>query len=89
MAKRRSGIQRANFSPETKSLVMEKQQGRCYMCHEYWIHADFHHVNDRCDNSLENCVALCSNCHNDVTHLKLDLREMVDENTIDVKSMSN
>ena len=74
----RLGLKRANFSLKTKMLVMEKQQGRCFMCHEYMIHADFHHVSDRCANNLENCVVLCSTCHDDVTFLKLDLKKMRD-----------
>ena len=76
MKQRSSNLRRATFSSEVKKRVMENQKGVCDMCHEYWIHADFHHISDRCDNSFENCVALCVNCHNDVTHLPLDLRDI-------------
>ena len=76
IAQRSSNLRRATFSPQVKNRVMENQKGRCFMCHEYWIHADFHHIIDRSDNSFENCVALCVNCHYDVTHLPLDLRDI-------------
>ena len=76
MKQRSSNLSRATFSTEVKKRVMENQKGRCYMCHEYWIHADFHHINDRCDNSFENCVVLCPNCHYDITFQHLDLRDI-------------
>ena len=53
---------------------MERQLGLCARCKEYWIHADFHHINSRCDDSLENCTVLCIECHGDVTYLKVDRR---------------
>ena len=34
--KRRSGLQRANFSLKNKMLVMEKQQGRCFIIEKVW-----------------------------------------------------
>ena len=77
MKQRSSNLRRATFSSEVKKRVMENQKGVCEMCHEYWIHADFHHINDKCDNSFENCVVLCSICHDDVTYLKLDIRGCV------------
>ena len=77
MKQRSSNLRRATFSSEVKKRVMANQKGVCDMCHEYWIHADFHHINDKCDNSFENCVALCPNCHYDITYLKLDLRDIM------------
>ena len=77
MKKRTSNLQRASFSSVVKKHAMEKQHGLCARCGEYWIHADFHHVNNRCDNSLENCVVLCIECHGDVTYLGVDKRGLI------------
>ena len=76
MAQRSSNLRRANFPREVKKRAMERQRGLCARCKEYWIHADFHHINDRCDNSFENCVVLCPNCHYDITFQHLDLRDI-------------
>jgi len=56
-------VKRTEFTPKTKRRIKELQKGRCGECGEYPTHWQFHHREGRGDNSIENCLGLCLNCH--------------------------
>ncbi len=55
---------RHSFSKSTKDKVLEMQNNRCKACGKKLDVRDFDHVDrNSSNNSLENCQALCPNCH--------------------------
>ena len=55
---------RKNFSKRTRLLIKLLQNFDCNDCGKYNKFLEFHHKNgNRSDNRLENCEALCPNCH--------------------------
>jgi len=55
---------RVRFTKKTRSLKLKLQNHRCENCRCYNEYLEFHHKNgNRADNGLENCEALCPNCH--------------------------
>ena len=72
MKKKSRTLDRAHFSEEVKALAKKLQKGLCRRCKQYWTHAEFHHTNDRCGNSLDNCAVLCRDCHFEITFLDRD-----------------
>ena len=77
MKKKSVSLPRAHFSEVVKALAKKLQKGLCRRCKQYWTHAEFHHINDRCDNSLENCAVLCRDCHLEITTLNRDKRRWI------------
>ena len=63
---------RKAFSKSTKKSTLEKQGYRCNICGEKSDIWEYDHTNgDSSNNSLENCQALCPNCHAKKTRNKL------------------
>ena len=61
--KAKSG-KRKPFANLTKEKAKEKQRNRCKDCNKKSELFEYHHADGvRANNSLENCVALCPNCH--------------------------
>jgi hypothetical protein len=58
---------RRAFTPETKKLVLNRQNHRCKVCGTYPNHWDFDHIGSRTNNSASNCQALCLDCHREKT----------------------
>jgi len=57
-------IKRRSFSNIIKREVLAKQNYRCMFCGEKLDAKDFDHIDgDSSNNSLNNCQALCPNCH--------------------------
>jgi len=55
---------RRNFSHTTKELVLGIQKNKCKACGKKAKNWDFDHIDgDSSNNSLNNCQALCPNCH--------------------------
>jgi len=55
---------RRGFSESTKAKTLEKQNYRCNICGKESDVWDFDHIDgDSSNNSLENCQALCLECH--------------------------
>ena len=55
---------RKRFSKATKKAVLLMQNNHCKLCYQYLDVVDFDHINDdRSNNLLINCQALCPNCH--------------------------
>lgn len=71
MKKRRSTRARAKeFSPNVKSIAMERSKGRCELCDMRPI-IDFHHAKYRSaggTGELGNCIGLCKVCHDVIHH---------------------
>ena len=59
-------LTREPFSELVKQSTLQNQDGKCNMCNmslsKYVIEYD-HIDNDRTNNQLSNCQALCINCH--------------------------
>ena len=64
--KRMVYLTREPFSELVKQTTLQNQDGKCNMCNislsKYVIEYD-HIDNDRTNNQLSNCQALCINCH--------------------------
>ena len=64
--KRMVYLTREPFSELVKQTALQNQDGKCNMCNmslsNYVIEYD-HIDNDRTNNQLSNCQALCINCH--------------------------
>ena len=58
---------RREFSQSTKNTTRTNQKGKCAKCNGYPNTFHYHHKGSRSDNSLENCQALCPNCHDEIT----------------------
>ncbi len=55
---------RRGFSESTKAKTLERQNYRCNHCGKESDVWDFDHIDgDSSNNSLENCQALCLECH--------------------------
>lgn len=55
---------RRSFSKSTKAEALKRQNYRCNICGKKSDVWDFDHIDgDSSNNSLENCQALCPNCH--------------------------
>ena len=55
---------RKQFSKLTKQIILKKQKNRCKLCGKKSKLGDFDHINDdRTNNEISNCQALCPNCH--------------------------
>jgi len=55
---------RRNFSKSTKEMVLSEQKNKCQDCGKKAKNWDFDHIDgDNSNNSLDNCQALCPNCH--------------------------
>jgi 5-methylcytosine-specific restriction endonuclease McrA len=71
------------FSSETKLAAAKRQNGRCGLCGTSdWRNANFeyHHIISRFasnDDSLENCVMLCYDCHREEAHIDSNTRGLV------------
>ena len=65
--KRKKAKKRRAFTPETKELVLRRQNHRCNECGGSPNNWDFDHIGSRADNSPSNCQALCLDCHRDKT----------------------
>ena len=63
-------LKRFGFSKEVKDQAIRRQNAKCAHCGGYWIHAEFHHVEGRNDDSLDNCVVVCRDCHLEVERNK-------------------
>jgi len=59
---------RKSFPNPTKRQVLLMQNYQCAKCHIFLDYPEFHHKDgDSSNNSIENCEALCPNCHAKVT----------------------
>ena len=65
--KRKKAKKRRAFTPETKELVLRRQNHRCNECGGSPSNWDFDHIGSRANNSPSNCQALCLDCHRDKT----------------------
>ena len=55
---------RRSFSKSIKAKVLKMQNNRCKACGKKLDDRDFDHIDgDSSNNSLENCQALCLDCH--------------------------
>jgi len=55
---------RRSFSKSTKAKTLVRQKNRCNDCGEKSDVWDFDHIDgNSLNNSLDNCQALCPNCH--------------------------
>jgi len=55
---------RRSFSNSTKAKVLKMQNNRCKVCGKKLHVKDFDHIDgDSLNDSLENCQALCLDCH--------------------------
>jgi len=55
---------RRSFSKSIKAKVLKIQNNRCKACGKKLDDRDFDHIDgDSSNNSLENCQALCLDCH--------------------------
>ena len=63
-------LKRFGFSKEVQEQAKIRQNGKCAYCNGYWNHVEFHHVEGRNDTSLDNCAAVCRDCHQEVERNK-------------------
>ena len=57
-------LKRKSFSKTTQEITLIKQADRCNMCKKKLDVINFDHIDeDRSNNSISNCQALCPNCH--------------------------
>ena len=73
-AKRKASLQylqRRTPPPDEQRRIMNKQQGKCFLCKEYWKHVEFHHPEGRWSD--EGTIALCKDCHGDITFGNVEL----------------
>ena len=62
---------RRQFTKKTKLAVLVVQGYKCKICKDRLDEADFDHIDDdRSNNSITNCQALCPNCHAKKTRKK-------------------
>jgi len=55
---------RRNFPKSTKEIVLNEQKNKCKDCGKKSKNWDFDHIDgDSSNNSLNNCQAMCPNCH--------------------------
>ena len=64
-------LKRKSFSQTTQEITLIKQAHKCNMCKKKMDVINFDHIDeDRSNNSIENCQALCPNCHAKKTRKK-------------------
>ena len=57
-------LKRKSFSQTTQEITLIKQAYRCNMCKGKLVVINFDHIDEnRSNNSITNCQALCPNCH--------------------------
>jgi hypothetical protein len=62
--KRQKHKERRGFAESVKEEVLRSQKNRCAHCKRSLHVFDFDHIdNDRSNNDISNCQALCPNCH--------------------------
>ncbi|MDQ4074063.1 MAG: HNH endonuclease [Thermoproteota archaeon] len=62
--KKRKTKRRRGFSQSVQHKVLKKQNHQCAYCKKLLNVVDYDHKNqDRSDNRVSNCQALCPNCH--------------------------
>lgn len=72
------------FTEKTKREALGRQIGRCGLC-GYNLQRgdrayDFHHIHPQAtggSDTLDNCVMLCYECHNDEAHVDGNMRSYV------------
>jgi hypothetical protein len=67
---RYKGVERRNFSYATTREILKKQQNCCGLCKMNLTSQiiQYDHIDgDRSNNDIDNCMALCSNCHSKKT----------------------
>jgi len=52
-----------HFTKKTRDLKLAQVNNHCEKCGKYSEFLELHHKYGRADNSLENCEALCPDCH--------------------------
>ena len=73
---------RRNFTKSTKETILSEQKNKCKDCGKKPKNWDFDHIDgDNSNNSLNNCQALCPNCHarktRNIKNRKLKLSQIV------------
>jgi hypothetical protein len=67
--KKSSSPKRRGWTDMQKEDVRERQDGRCNECNKHPPRWEYHHIDcDSNNNRLDNCEALCPNCHSIKTH---------------------
>ena len=67
--KKSSSPKRRGWTDMQKEDVRERQDGRCNECNKHPPRWEYHHIDcDSSNNRLDNCEALCPNCHSIKTH---------------------
>ena len=67
--KQSSSPKRRGWTDMQKEDVRERQDGRCNECNKHPPRWEYHHIDcDSSNNRLDNCEALCPNCHSIKTH---------------------
>jgi len=62
---------RKQFAKLTKENILKKQKNRCKLCDKKSDIWDFDHIDeDKANNDISNCQALCPNCHAKITRSK-------------------
>ena len=62
---------RRKFSKWTQAIVLDNQNECCNLCGMYYEMLEFDHIDgDKTNNSIENCQALCPNCHTRKTKMR-------------------
>ena len=55
---------RKNFSKKKKNLILKNQNDKCNACKKNSKNLEFDHIDgNNSNNILDNCQALCPNCH--------------------------
>jgi len=73
---------RRDFSKTTQEIILSEQKYRCNDCGKKSKNWDFDHIDgDSSNNSLNNCQALCPNCHakktRNIKNRKLKLSQII------------
>jgi len=69
---------RKDFSESTKHIILAIQRNRCNNCRRILDVVNFDHVDDnRSNNHITNCRALCPNCHAKKTRRRNRRQQMV------------
>ena len=57
-------LKRKDFSQTTQEIILIKQDYSCNVCKNKLEEINFDHIDEnRSNNSITNCQALCPNCH--------------------------
>ena len=73
---------RKSFTKSTQKIIMNEQKNKCNDCGKKSKIWDFDHIDgDSSNNGLNNCQALCPNCHakktRNIKNRKLKLSQIV------------